>query len=83
MTENVTRYVATYVNANGLRTLMGAQQGRCTFATPEEAQHWLDAVTANNSADVLRRTWGADPRCEVRACACYPGHFDPIGIYFD
>lgn len=83
MTGYVTRYVATYINADGMRTLMTAQQGQYTYATPEEAQHWIDAVTANNSEELRRSVWGEHPQFAVRPCACYPGHFDPVGIYFD
>lgn len=79
----VTRYVGTYVNKGGDRTLMAACQGRNTYATAAEAQAWIDAVTANNNADTLRQIWGDNPRFEVRACACWPGHFDPQGIWFD
>lgn len=81
--ESVTRYVATYVQADGQRKLMFGSQGRNTFATPEEAQAWIDAVTANNSADNVRQVWGDEPRFEVRPCPCWPGHFDPQTIYFD
>ena len=83
ITEHVTRYVPTYINKDGLRTLMRPAQGRDTFPTREEAQLWLDAVAQNNSADHLRSIWGEDPRFEVRACACWAAHFDPVGIYFD
>jgi len=54
MTESVTRYVATYVNKKGERTLMQAMQGRYTYATPEEAQKWIDDITKNNTADTIR-----------------------------
>lgn len=83
MTESVTRYVATYVNAEGQRTLMGPAQGRRTHATSEAAQAWIDAVTTNNSAKTLREVWGDKPRFEVRPCPCYPNHFDPQTIWFD
>lgn len=83
--NTVTRYVATYVNKDGMRTLMTPAQGRCTHATPEAAQAWLDAVNnpETNSASVLASVYGSNPRFEVRPVACYPGHFDPIGVWFD
>lgn len=80
---HVVRYVPTYINRQGLRTLAGRAQGRDTFDTPRAAQKWIDTVVGVNSADVVRQVYGVDPRFEVRACACFPGHFDPIGIYFD
>lgn len=80
---SVTRYVPTYVNRDGMRTLMRNAQGRDTFETPEQAQAWIDAVTRNNSADRLREVWGDDPRFEVRACPCYPGHHDPQTVWFN
>ncbi len=83
MPESVTRYVATYVNKDGERTLMGAAQGRNTYATAAEAREWIDAVTKNNGADLIRSVWGDNPRFEVRPCPCYPGHFDPQTVWFD
>lgn len=35
---------------------------------------------ANNSSSTLDKYSGD---VQVRPCKCYPGHFDPIGIYFD
>jgi len=81
--KSVMRYVATFINAHGARTLMGAAQGRNTFETATEAQAWIDAVTANNSAQNVAMVWGRNPRFEVRACPCYPGHFDPQTVWFD
>lgn len=81
--DSVTRYVATYINRGGERTLMTASQGRYTYSTAAEAQAWIDAVTANNSADTVRSMWGDNPRFEVRECPCYPNHFDPQTVWFD
>jgi hypothetical protein len=83
MSESVTRYVGTYVKADGMRTLMQAAQGRNTYATAKEAQDWVDAVKSVNSADTIKQIWGDNPRFEVRPCACWPGHFDPKGVWFD
>jgi hypothetical protein len=75
----VTRYVPTYINKDGAHCLMRAAQGRDTFETAEDAQRWLDAVLSNphNSPDTLTELWGDLSKCEVRAWACYPNHFDP------
>ena len=80
-TEPVVRYVVTHIGRNGLRTLATAAQGRYTHATREEAQADLDAMMANNSLDRLRSLFGLP--LEVRACDCWPVHFDPMGVYFD
>lgn len=80
--ESVTRYVATYVKADGTRTLMTPAQGRNTYATADEARAWINAVLSNNGADNLRQIWGDNPRFEVRECPCYPGHFDPQSVWF-
>ncbi len=80
---SVTRFVGTYVNKDGERTLMTPSQGRHTYATAEEAQAWVDAVTANNSASTVRQVWGDNPRFEVRPCPCYPVHFDPQNVWFE
>lgn len=79
----VQRYVPTYLAADGLRTFMGAAQGRHTHEGPEGAQAWIDAVKTNNDTERLRSLWGDPDKWEVRACWCWPGHFDPVGIYFD
>lgn len=81
--QAVIRYAGTYVNKKGMRTLMQPAQGRFTYETVVEAQAWVDAVTTNNSADRIREVWGDNPRFEVRPCKCWPGHFDPIGVWFD
>jgi hypothetical protein len=81
--QSVTRYVGTYINADGQRTLMVASQGRNTHATREAAQAWLDAVTANNSEHAVKQVWGDNPRFEVRPCPCYPVHFDPQNVWFE
>lgn len=83
MSDSVTRYVPTYINKDGERTLMRAAQGRNTFDTPEEAQRWIDAVTENNSNENIESVWGSNPRFEVRPCPCWPGHFDPKTVWFD
>ncbi len=83
MSEGVTRYVPTYVNKDGMRTLMRPAQGRFTFGTVTEAQGWIVAVTTVNTPDTLRQVWGDNPRFEVRPCECWPGHFDPKGVYFN
>ncbi len=81
--ESVTRYVPTYVNKDGMRTLMTAAQGRHTFETHGAAQEWLNAVTRNNSASRIMEVWGGHPQFEVRPCPCYPHHFDPQTVWFD
>jgi hypothetical protein len=81
--HSVTRYVATYVDRNGMRTLMTAARGRNTFATAREAQAWIDAVTAVNGIGAVNSLWGDNPRFAVRACPCRPGRFDPRTVWFD
>lgn len=76
-----TRYVVTQLGKHGLRTLAHAAQGRYTYATPEEAQAWIDAAIAANGIERLADLYGLP--IEVRACECWPGHFDPKGVYFE
>lgn len=86
LSELPIRYVATYYSQkNGYRQMMTACQGQYTYGTEAEAQHWIDAVTnpETNTADTLRSVYGDDPRFEVRAVACWPGHFDPVRSIFD
>jgi hypothetical protein len=80
---SVIRYVGTYVNAEGQRTLMTASQGRHTHATREDAQRWVAAVTNENHPSTIKQVWGENPQFEVRECPCYPNHFDPQNVWFD
>lgn len=79
--ESVIRYVVTYKKPEGLRTLCGPAQGRFTHETQEQAQAMLDATLRYNSAQTLEQIGYVN--MEVRACPCYPGHFDPMRVYFD
>jgi hypothetical protein len=79
--ETVTRYVVTHIGRDGLRTLVHAAQGRWTYATPEGAQAWIDNAMRSNSRDSIEAVFGLP--LEVRPCQCWPGHFDPVGVYFD
>lgn len=81
MIDFVIRYVVTVPRKNGIgRTLMRSAQGRNTHATQEEAQAWIDGYLANNRQATLNEF---ERDVQVRPCKCYPGHFDPMGIYFD
>lgn len=82
MTDHVTRYVVTHINKEGMRTLCGPAQGRNTHETAEDAQDHLDAMMQNNrmEGELLAGVYGLP--LEVRPVKCYPGHFDPMGIYF-
>lgn len=81
--ETVTRYMVSLINRDGARVIMGPAQGRCTYATPEEAQAYLEAVTANNSTDNLAQVFGKQSlgTFAVSPVECWAGHFDPVGIY--
>jgi hypothetical protein len=81
--ESVTRYVCTYINSEGERTLIGPAQGRLTYATREEAETHLAAIMGNNTAKTIAEVYGSNPQPEVRPCPCYPGHFDPQTIWFE
>ena len=75
------RWVITVKRPGEMRRLGQAMQGRYTYATREEAQAVLDVVIANNSPGLLEEIGWQAP--EVRECECYPGHFDPVGCWFD
>lgn len=84
-TQSVTRHVVTYINRDGARVLFGAAQGRHTYATPADAAGHLQAVLSNNSESNLADIYGpqAIGTFEVRPAECYPGHFDPMSVWFD
>ena len=81
--DAVWRYVATYIGRDGLRTLATPAQGRHTFETAAAAQTWIDAIRANTRDETLRSVFGDPGTLAVCACPCWPGHFDPCGVYFD
>lgn len=78
------RYVVTIIGKDGIRTLFDHMQGQYTYATPEEAQARCDVFRAN-SPSTIDGIYGpnAHQTMAVRPCECYPGHFDPVGCYFD
>lgn len=78
----VTRFVITHLcNDNfGGRQLATPMQGRCTYATAEEAQAQIDAMMANNALSTLESLFNLP--LAVRSCECYARHFDPVGCYF-
>ena len=73
--NSVTRYVVTKLNRNGERTLFDPQQGRYTYATREEAETRANAFLHDCHCDGMK--------LEVRACECWPVHFDPKEVWFD
>lgn len=73
------RYVVTHIGRDDLRTLAHERSGECTYATPEEAQAWIDAAMRVNSMDKLRSLFGLP--LEVRPVPCWPGHLGPMTIY--
>ena len=79
--NHVIRYAIAGVRKNGLRTMTSPHQGRNTWATTEEAQNLLKAVRENNRPQDIADVLGDD--LAVVRVRCYPGHFDPMGIYFD
>lgn len=80
--DSVIRYVITHVGKDGLRTLSLGAQGRYTYPTEEAAKDGLKLWAGPQG---LPRVLTPDQvaTLEVRACECWPGHFDPCGIYFD
>ena len=76
----VTRYVITHIGKDGMRPLADACQGRYTYETEGQANTALaQRIEANGSR--LVEFYGLP--LAVRAVQCWPGHFDPVGIYFD
>lgn len=77
-------FAPTYVNKNGMRTLMQGNQGRNHFETHEAAKEWLDAVMENTPREKVVSIWGkqAIDTFEVRQVECYD-HGDARSIWFD
>jgi len=79
-----TLYQVTYVQKDGLRTLMGAAQGRLMHHSREAAEEFLVALLQNNAEDRLVSVFGEQARGTFRVDAfeCYD-HGDPVSIYVD
>lgn len=78
----VTRYVVTHVTLSG-RMLLDPMQGRYTYATEAEAQDRINGLIEDNSPSRWRSIGVDETTLAVRACECWPGHFDPKSLYFD
>lgn len=76
----VTRYVVTQ-ERNGTRTLAEPAQGRYTYPTAEDAEDRMKILQIGGIARAIGTATAST--LEVRPCECWPGHFDPKGIYFD
>lgn len=83
MSKTITRYAATCVNREGMRTLMRANQSHSHWDSREDAQKWVDAVVGANSEANLEQVWGkqAIGTFEVRPVECYE-HGDAVSVYF-
>ncbi len=57
--------------------LAGPRQGRATYATPEEAQAWIDGIWEVNPHDTLHRLYGQKRDMRVGIWECYH-HHDPF-----
>lgn len=82
MADNI-RFVVTFKNKAGMRTLAQPAQGRHTHATHDEATAAMEAMILNSAESTLEQVFGSDPRFAVRSVECWPGHNDPIGVWFD
>lgn len=79
----VMRYAVTHRNRDGMRTFAGPAQGRFTYATDEEARAQLRALKDNNTRERLAEVYPDPDSLAVRLCRCWPGHHDPLGVWFD
>ena len=72
----------SFIDKNGLRTLVGPAQGRHMLPTREAAEKWLSAFLANNAPERLASIFGdqALGTFRVDPFDCYE-HGDPKGIY--
>lgn len=80
--KSVTRYVVTHVGTDGRRVMANAAQGRHTYATREEGERMADLMRKNNRIEGGKLAGVFGLPLQVRACPCYPGHFDPQRVYF-
>jgi hypothetical protein len=83
--NKIIRYVLTYVNDRGVRTLLDPAQGRFTYARCEEAEAFLREFLSANTPERLQGVFGKDcvGTFAVRPVECWPQHFDPKTCWFD
>jgi hypothetical protein len=83
--RHVVRFVATHIGRDGMRTITGPTNGRYMQPTPGDAQRIVDLIQRQHSREKLVELFGAQvvDTFAVRAVACWPGHHDPIGVYFE
>lgn len=74
----------SFVNKNGLRTMLGPNQGRYMKETRAEAQELLDAIMQESGEQRLVEVCGEQARGTFRVDPfhCY-AHGDAKGIYVD
>lgn len=79
-----TLYQVTYIQKNGLRTILGAAQGRHMHHSKEAGEEFLVALLQNTGEDRLVSVFGEQSRGTFRVDAfeCYD-HGDPVSIYVD
>jgi len=78
----IIRYVITH-QANGIRQLTLAMQGRDTFGTAEEAQAFLDANNGFFRKEIVKVIGAvAAGTLAVRPVECW-SHFDPKTMWFE
>lgn len=77
-------YNISFMNKNGLRTLVGTNQGRFFKKTREEAESHLHDFLTNNTEERLASIYGAQSvgTFRVDPFDCYD-HGDAKGIYVD
>lgn len=80
----VWRWVPTRVNKDNMRCLMLPQQGRYTWATKAEVDAYITAIVTSehNNVAQLTQLYGVLAEIKPRQCKCYPGHFDPMAVFF-
>lgn len=81
------RFIAAYMPSDGefkgLYRMFHAARGQHTHTTEQEAQRSLEAILANNSAELLTSMFGPIESFKILPVKCYPGHHDPTGTVFE
>ena len=65
------RYVITMVTHSGLRVLATANRGQYHRDSQEDAERYLAAILANNSASLLESVYGDVTKMKVIPAECY------------
>jgi hypothetical protein len=77
---SVMRWIVTHVCPSGRRVMSFPRQGCNTYASEAQALDFMGRVQSINDVDGIFGTQ-AIGTFEAREVECWPGGFDPVGVF--